>query len=48
MPRLKDPTKRGDLFAKLEVALPGELTDPEKQLYEELQRIYIERTGGKA
>ena len=45
MPRLKDPTKRGDLFARLEVALPGDFTDEEKQLYEELQRIYNERIG---
>lgn len=48
MPRLKDPGKRGDLFAKIELALPTDLTEPEKQLYEELQRIYVERTGGKA
>jgi DnaJ-class molecular chaperone len=48
MPTLKDPSKRGDLFARLEVALPSELSDQEKQLYEELQRIYSERAGGKA
>jgi molecular chaperone DnaJ len=46
MPNLKDPQKRGDLFAKIEVQLPAELGDQEKQLYTELQRIYNERKGG--
>jgi DnaJ-class molecular chaperone len=48
MPRLKDSSKRGDLFAKIEVTLPAEIDDQEKQLYEELQRIYNERAGGRA
>ena len=47
MPNLKESGKRGDLFAKLDVALPSELEEREKQLYEELQRIYNERAGGK-
>lgn len=46
MPNLKDPGKRGDLYARLDVQLPKELGDQEKQLYEELQRIYSERDGG--
>ena len=47
MPRLKQPDKRGDLYAILDVQLPTELGDEEKQLYTELQRIYNERGGGK-
>ena len=46
MPQLKDPAKRGDLYAKMEVQLPTDLTDQEQQLYTELQRIYSERTKG--
>ncbi|HEX8229820.1 MAG TPA: J domain-containing protein [Chloroflexia bacterium] len=45
MPHLKQPDKRGDLYAMLEVQLPGELSDQEKQLFEELQRIYSSRKG---
>jgi DnaJ-class molecular chaperone len=46
MPNLKSPDKRGDLYARLEVQLPTELDDREKQLYGELQRIYNERREG--
>lgn len=47
MPSLKQPNKRGDLYARIEVQLPTELGEQEKQLYDELQRIYNERRGGK-
>jgi curved DNA-binding protein len=47
MPHLKQPDKRGDLYAKVDVQLPTELSEQEKQLYDELQRIYDERGGGK-
>jgi len=47
MPNLKDPHKRGDLFARVAVQLPTELGQDEKQHFQELQRIYNERTGGK-
>ncbi|MFL5733432.1 MAG: DnaJ C-terminal domain-containing protein [Chloroflexia bacterium] len=43
MPNLKDPQKRGDLLARVEVQLPTELTEEEKQRFQELQRIYTER-----
>lgn len=43
MPNIKKPTERGDLYARLDVQLPMALGDKEKQLYEELQRIYNER-----
>jgi DnaJ-class molecular chaperone len=43
MPNLKSPDKRGDLYARIEVQLPTELGEQEKQLYGELQRIYNER-----
>jgi len=47
MPNLKDPHKRGDLFARVAVQLPTELGEDEKQHFQQLQRIYNERTGGK-
>jgi len=47
MPHLKNPTKRGDLYAKVEVQLPSNLSEREQQLYQELERIYNERTEGK-
>ncbi len=47
MPNLKNPQKRGDLFARIEVQLPSELSDEEKKHFSELQRIYSEREGGK-
>jgi DnaJ-class molecular chaperone len=46
MPNLKQQGKRGDLYARIEVQLPTQLDEREKQLYEELQRIYNERVGG--
>jgi molecular chaperone DnaJ len=46
MPQLKQPDKRGDLFAKVEVQVPTQLDEREKQLFGELQRIYDERKGG--
>ena len=48
MPHLKQPDKRGDLYATVDVQLPTELDEQEKQLYTELQRIYNERGGGKS
>lgn len=47
MPNLKDPGKRGDLYARLEVQLPAQLSDQEKQLFGELERIYSDRRGGR-
>ena len=47
MPNLKNPQKKGDLFAKIEVQLPAELTDEERKHFEELQRIYTSRKGGE-
>ncbi|MGA7731996.1 MAG: DnaJ C-terminal domain-containing protein, partial [Chloroflexia bacterium] len=47
MPHLKQPDRRGDLYARLEVQLPTRLDEREKQLYDELQRIYNEQTGGQ-
>jgi len=39
MPSLKDPEKRGDLFATLEVQLPKELSEEEKALYQQLRDL---------
>jgi DnaJ-class molecular chaperone len=46
MPNLKNPDNRGDLFARMDVQLPTQLDEQEKQLFGELQRIYDEREGG--
>ncbi len=45
---LKDPSKRGDLYVKVDVQLPTELGEEEQQLYSQLERIYNERTEGKS
>jgi DnaJ-class molecular chaperone len=39
MPRLRQPEQHGDLFAKMEVRLPTDLTPRERELFEELQQI---------
>jgi curved DNA-binding protein len=39
MPNLKDPQKRGDLYAKVMVRLPQKLTPRERELFEELKRL---------
>jgi molecular chaperone DnaJ len=46
MPHLGKPEQRGDLLAKLEVALPRDLSDEERQLFEQLKRIHSERERG--
>jgi curved DNA-binding protein len=38
MPRLQDPNQYGDLYAKLEVRLPTDLSPRQKELFEELRR----------
>jgi DnaJ-class molecular chaperone len=48
MPHLRDSNKRGDLYARLEIQVPADLGEREKQLFEELSRIYSERTGGES
>jgi curved DNA-binding protein len=39
MPRLRQPEQHGDLFAKIEVRLPTELTPRQQELFTELQQI---------
>jgi curved DNA-binding protein len=39
MPRIKNPDERGDLYAKVMVTLPENLTDEEIELFEELADI---------
>jgi curved DNA-binding protein len=36
MPKLRDPKEHGDLFARLQVTLPANLTDQERALFEQL------------
>jgi curved DNA-binding protein len=37
MPKLSNPSQRGDLYARVKVRLPETLSDEERSLYEELQ-----------
>jgi curved DNA-binding protein len=39
MPRLRQPDQRGDLYARVNVQLPAQLSSRERELFEELQRI---------
>ena len=39
MPDLKNPDQRGDLYAVVEVQLPGPLSAEEKRLFEELRKL---------
>jgi curved DNA-binding protein len=39
MPILKDPQRRGDLYAKVKARLPRKLTPRERELFEELKRL---------
>ncbi len=43
MPHLGDPEQKGDLLVKVDVQLPTGLTDEERNLLTQLQRIYNER-----
>ena len=46
MPHLGNPAQRGDLLAKMEVQLPRQLSADERQLFEQLKRIYEEADDG--
>ncbi len=39
MPNLKDPSKRGDLFVEVQVAIPTDLSEEERRLFQELRRL---------
>jgi curved DNA-binding protein len=39
MPNLRDKNQQGDLFAELDVELPNELSQQERELYEELRKL---------
>jgi DnaJ-class molecular chaperone len=40
MPRLRDSSKRGDLYAKVKVVLPKDLSAREKEIFKELAHLY--------
>ena len=40
MPLLRDSNKRGDLYAKVKVVLPKDLSAKEKELFRELAHLY--------
>jgi curved DNA-binding protein len=39
MPKLKQPSRRGDLYVKVNVQLPEQLTEQERHLFQELARM---------
>lgn len=39
MPKLKKPTERGDLYARLRITLPTKLSDAERKLFEQLRDL---------
>jgi len=39
MPILRDPQKHGDLYAKMKVTLPRQLTSEQKKLFEQLRKL---------
>jgi curved DNA-binding protein len=39
MPKLHNPSKQGDLFAKLKVKLPSSLSDDERELFQQLAKL---------
>jgi len=39
MPMLRDPDRRGDLFAKVRIVLPERLSEQEKELFRELAKL---------
>jgi curved DNA-binding protein len=39
MPKLRQPTEHGDLYARLEVRLPTKLTPEQRELFEQLRRL---------
>jgi len=39
MPHLKKPTEHGDLYARIDVRLPADLTPKQRALFEELRRL---------
>jgi curved DNA-binding protein len=41
MPKLSQPDKRGDLFARVRVRLPQKLGDRERELFEELKHLEV-------
>ena len=45
MPQLGNPKDRGDLYATVRAVLPSELTDRERELFEELRRDPVGRGG---
>jgi DnaJ-class molecular chaperone len=39
MPKLRRPTDYGDLYARLDVRLPAELTPKQRELFEQLRSL---------
>jgi curved DNA-binding protein len=47
MPRLRRPEQHGDLYARVDVRLPEQLTPRQRELFEELQRLSLGEASGQ-
>jgi DnaJ-class molecular chaperone len=47
LPRLRQPDQHGDLYAKVDVHVPQQLTARQRELFEELRAIAEKETGGR-
>jgi curved DNA-binding protein len=47
MPRLRQPEQHGDLYARVDVHLPQQLTSRQRELFEELRDISGREAGGR-
>jgi DnaJ-class molecular chaperone len=46
MPRLRQPDSYGDLYVRILIQVPTNLSDQERALFEELQSLRSSRQGG--
>ena len=48
MPKLGNPRERGDIYVEVKVVLPQQLSERERQLFEELASLRAEGAGQAA
>jgi DnaJ-class molecular chaperone len=48
MPKLGNPKERGDIYVEVKVVLPEQLSERERQLFQELASLHVEGAGQAA
>jgi DnaJ-class molecular chaperone len=43
MPSLREPSKFGNLYARLNISIPDKLTEEERELFEKLSKLWSEK-----